>query len=278
MVAFSRWLLVAVLAALACGCSTVRFAYDNADTYLRWKAGSYLELQGDEADQLDDRIDEFHDWHRRNALPKYVTLIQQAGERFGDGLSHQDLVWGYDSLRQQARESLRKGAELIAPLADRLTPEQVAHIERRLAEENRQFYRDNLRVSERERRKKRQRVIVDRLEDWVGKLTQAQVQRVREYAERAPLADELRDRDRKRLQKEVLAILRAREARKRLADQLVNWERGREPAYVAALDAWREQFFTLLVDIDRSLTPEQRARVQRQLRRYADDFEALAAR
>jgi hypothetical protein len=101
---------------------------------------------------------------------------------------------------------------------------------------------------------------------------------VREYAERAPLADELRDRDRKRLQKEVLAILRAREARKRLADQLVNWERGREPAYVAALDAWREQFFTLLVDIDRSLTPEQRARVQRQLRRYADDFEALAAR
>jgi hypothetical protein len=267
-----------VLAALACGCSTVRFAYDNADTYLRWKVGSYLELQGDEADQLDDRIDEFHDWHRRNALPKYVTLIQQAGERFGDGLSHQDLVWGYDSLRQQARESLRKGAELIAPLADRLTPEQVAHIERRLAEENRQFYRDNLRVSERERRKKRQRVIVDRLEDWVGKLTQAQVQRVREYAERAPLADELRDRDRKRLQKEVLAILRAREARKRLADQLVNWERGREPAYVAALDAWREQFFTLLVDIDRSLTPEQRARVQRQLRRYADDFEALAAR
>ncbi len=46
----------------------------------------------------------------------------------------------------------------------------------------------------------------------MGKLSQAQVQRVREYAERAPLADELRDRDRKRLQKEVIAIVRAREA------------------------------------------------------------------
>jgi hypothetical protein len=270
--------LAGVLAALVCGCSTVRFAYDNADSYLHWKASSYLELHGYEADELDDRIDEFHDWHRRNALPKYVTLAHEVSQRFDDGLSRADLVWGYDSLRQQARESLRKGAELIAPLLDRLTPEQVAHIERRLADENRQFYRDNLRVSEHDRRRKRARVIVDRLEDWVGKLTQAQLQRVREYAERAPLADELRDRDRKRLQKDVLAIIRAREARTRLADRVANWERGREAAYVAALDAWREQYFVFLMDIDRSLTHEQRARAQRQLRRYAEDFEALAAR
>jgi len=48
----------------------VRFAYENADAYLRWKAGSYLDLQGEEADELDDRIDEFHAWHRRHALPK----------------------------------------------------------------------------------------------------------------------------------------------------------------------------------------------------------------
>ena len=178
----------------------------------------------------------------------------------------------------QSRESLRKGAELIAPLLDRLTPEQVAQIERRLADENRKFYRDNLRAPERDRRKKRAKFIADRLEDWVGKLSQAQVQRVREYAERAPLADELRDRDRKRLQKEVIAIVRAREASKRLPDRLANWERGREPAYVAALDAWREQYFALLMDIDRSLTPEQRARAQSHMRRYAEDFEALAAR
>jgi Family of unknown function (DUF6279) len=269
---------VAMLAVLACGCSTMRFAYDNADAYLRWKAGSYLELQGEAADELDDRIDEFHAWHRSKALPKYVTLAHEASHRFADGLSRQDLDWGYDSVRLQARESLRRGAELIAPLLDRLTPEQVAHIERRFADENRQFFRDHLRGEERDRRKKRAKYAVDRLEDWVGKLTQAQVQRVREYAERAPLTPELRDRDRKRLQKDVLAIIRAREARTRLADRVANWERGREPAYAAALEAWREQYFALLMDIDRTLTPEQRARVQRNLRRYAADFEALAAR
>jgi hypothetical protein len=245
---------------------------------MRWKAGNYLDVQGDDAEELDDRIDEFHAWHRKNELPKYAKLAQQASQRFADGLSRQDLVWGYDSLKVQARESLRKGAELIAPLLDRLSPGQMAQIERRIAEENRQFYRNNLRGSERERRRKRAKYAVDRLEDWVGKLSQAQIARVREYAERAPMTDELRDRDRRRLQREVMAIIRAREAQKRLPERVANWERGREPAFVAALEVWREQYFAMLVDIDRTLTPEQRARAMGHLRRYAEDFETLAAR
>jgi hypothetical protein len=278
LVAFTRAAVLLLLAGLVCGCSTVRFAYENADAYLRWKVDSYLDLEGDDAEELDDRIDEFHEWHRKNALPKYVTLANDASQRFADGLSREDLVWGYDSLRVQARESLRKAGELAAPLLDRLRPEQVAQIERRLADENRKFYRDNLRGSERERRRKRARDLADRLEDWVGKLTQAQVQRVREYAERAPLAADLRDRDRKRLQNDVIAIIRAREAQKKLSERLAHWEHGREPAYVAALDAWREQYFAMLIDVDRMLTPEQRARAAANLRRYAEDFEILAAR
>ena len=277
MVAFIKLSFALFLAALVCGCSTVRFAYENADAYIHWKASSYLDLEGEDAEELDGRIDEFHDWHRRNALPKYVTLVREASRRFDDGLSRPDLVWGYDSLRAQAQESLRKAAELLAPLLDRLTPAQVAHVERRIAEENRQFYRDHLRGTEPERRARRARYAVNRLEDWVGKLTPAQVRRVREYAERAPLVEEMRDADRKRLQKDVTAILHAREARARLPERVAHWERGRDPAFVAALEAWREQYFAMLLDIDRMLTPEQRRRALGHMRRYAEDFEALAA-
>lgn len=264
-------------AAALCGCSTVRFAYENADAYVRWKAATYVDLDDAEAEDLDERIDEFHAWHRRNALPKYAALATEASKRFADGLSRQDLVWGYDSLRTQARESLRKAAELAAPLLDRLTSAQIAQIERRLAEENRQFHRDHLRGSEHDRRRRRAKSVADRLEDWVGKLTQAQVQRVREYSDTAPLASELRERDRKRLQNDVLAIVRAREAQKRLPERLANWERGREAEYAAALEVWREQYFAMLLDLDRMLTPEQRTRATGHLRRYAEDFGALAA-
>lgn len=269
--------LVLLLSALLAGCSSLRLAYENADTYARWRIDSYVTLQGEDADALDERIDEYHAWHRRHELPKLAGLAKQASQRLDAGLSPADLVWGYDSLRERASASLRKGAELVAPLLDRLTPEQIAQIERRMAEDNRKFFRDRLRGSEGERREKRARFVGDRLEDWVGKLTQAQVERVREFSGRAPLTDELRDRDRKRLQRDIIVIVRAREAAKRLPERMGNWELGREPAFAAQLDIWRQDYFAMLIDVERSLTPEQRTRTQRNLRRYIEDFESLAA-
>ena len=256
----------------------MRFAYDNADTYLRWRASSYLDLEGAMADELDDGITAFMAWHRASALPKYVTLVDDAAQRFARGLAPADLVWGYDSVQVQARESLRAAAERIAPLLDRLTPQQISHLERRLADDNRRFARENLRGGDRQRRKRRTERNVERLEDWVGRLSQAQIDRVAQYSERAPLLDEMRSRDHRRLQGEFLALLRAKEARKRLADFVTHYERGREPAYAAALEAARREYFAMVLDLDKSLTREQRARGLGELRRYADDFRILSRR
>jgi hypothetical protein len=275
--------ILKICAALAlaiglCGCSTVRFAYENADSYVRWRMDAYLDVRGEDADWLDDRIEEFHAWHRKNELPRLALLAREADGRFADGISRDDFIWGYDAVRQRARESLRHAAQMMAPLLDRLTPEQIRYMERRIAEENRQFRRDYLRGSERERRERRAKQVVDRLEDWVGKLSRAQVKRVREFAERAPLLDELRERDRKRLQGEVIEIIRAKQAQKRLAARIGEWERGRDPALVAGIETWREHAIAMLLDLDGTLTREQRSRVAGNLRRYAEDFEALSGR
>jgi hypothetical protein len=73
-------------------------------------------------------------------------------------------------------------------------------------------------------------------------------------------------------------MARARAARERLADAAANWERGREPAYAAAFEASRREYVAMLLDIDRTLTPEQRARAVKRLRGWAGDFRALARR
>ena len=74
----------------------------------------------------------------------------------------------------------------------------------------------------------------------MGKLTQAQVERVQQYARARAAADELRDRDRKRLQAEMLGMVRAREAREAPARAASpTGRRGRDPAYAAASEAWR---------------------------------------
>ena len=272
--------LVAALTAgaILSGCSAIRLAYDNADSYLRWRAGAYLDVHGDASDELDDRIDAFLDWHRAKALPQYARLSEEAAARLADGLSQGDVVWGYDALQAQAREALRAAAEQLAPMLDRLSPEQVRYLEKRLAEDNRKFARENLKGSEAERRKLRVKRLQDRLEEWVGKLNQAQIERIRQYAERAPLTDEHRERDRKRLQSEFLAVVRKHEAVKRLPDLASRWQEGRDPAFVALNEAWRKEFYALLLDLDRSLTPAQRARAVANFRRYAEDFAVLAGR
>jgi hypothetical protein len=270
--------LVAALTAgtLLAGCSAMRLAYENADTYLRWRASAYVDVQGEAADELDDRIDAFFDWHRAKALPNYARLSEEAARRLERGVSAGDLVWGYDALMAQAGEGLRAAASQVAPMLDRLTAEQIAQLERRLADDNRKFARENLRGSEAERRKRRAKTMQNRLEEWVGRLNQAQVERVRLYAERAPLTDEHRDRDRKRLQAEMLAMVRQREAAKRLPDLAANLMQGRDPAFVELNEAWRKEFYALLIDMDRSLTPAQRAKAVANFRRYAEDFAVLS--
>jgi uncharacterized protein DUF6279 len=266
------------LASLLGGCSALRLAYENADTYLHFRAKSYLDLDSKASEELDERIDEFFAWHRKNALPQYARISEEAAKRVSKGLSREDLVWGYDSTVAHARQSLRVAAERIAPLLDRLTPQQVAHLEKRFAEDNRKFEKEYLRGSEAERRKRRAKRVEERLEDWVGNLLPPQLEKVKQFSERAPLYDELRDRDRKRMQAELVDMIRKREAQKRLPDWIANWDRGRGPAHLAASERFRQEYGGLLLELDTTLTPEQRSRAEANLRRYAEDFRVLARR
>jgi hypothetical protein len=269
--------LALLVALLVGGCSSARILYNNADVYLKWKLEGYLAPEGDQVSELSRRVEEFLAWHRLRALPQYATIADDAARRLARGLSRDDVVWGYDAAMAQARESVRAAAERIAPLLDRLTPAQVSHLEGELGADNRKFARDNLRGGEPERRRRRMERNVERLEDWVGALSREQVERVARYSERAPLLEEFRDRDRRRLQAELLSMVRSRNARERLADAAANWERGREPAYAAAYEASRREYVAMVLDIDRSLSSEQRARAVRKLRGWAQDFRALAA-
>lgn len=266
------WLALLVLA----GCGVMRFAYNHVDVFLRWQLGRYLDVHGAQSEELDARIAKFVAWHRANALPQYAGLLTEAGKRIERGLSQQDLVWGYDSVQAQIREGVRVGAADIADLLDRLTPEQTEHLERRFAEDNRKFARDNLKGSDEERRRRRAKRNIDRLEEWLGELNEGQVERVRRYSDAAPFSDAHRDRERRRLQSDLLAMIRAREATARLAEWAATWESRREPAHAAVVRTQRTEYFAMLLDLEKSLTPAQRESVQRRMREMTADFQRLS--
>jgi hypothetical protein len=272
-----RRLALALLAlALLAGCSATRFAYHNADLFLRWQTGRYLDVHGVQSEALETHIASFLAWHRAAALPEYAKFARQAEERLARGLSRTDLVWGYDAFQTKIRAAMRAAAAESAPLLDQLSAEQIEHLRQRFDEDNRKFAREQLEGDDRERRKRRFKRNVERLEDWLGELSDAQVERVRLYSERAPLVGAMRDRERRRLQAEFVALLRAREAARRLPDWAQHWDRGREPAFAAAHRANLEELFAMLLDLERMLTPAQRTAARARFLQFAADFEQLA--
>jgi hypothetical protein len=232
-------------------------------------------VHGEQAEELDASIDGFLDWHRAHALPQYAKLATEAAQRLEKGMSPEDLVWGYDSLMAQGRESLRTAATRIAPLLGKLDAGQIEHIEKRLAEENRRFGREYLRGTERARRERRAKRIAGRLEDWVGTLSEVQLERIRQYSEVAPLLAGMRDKDNRRLQAAGLELIRTRAA-DHMPEFVARWDSGRDPAYAAAIESTRSQLYAMLIDVNHTLTPEQRARAVANLRRYAADFQSLS--
>ncbi len=271
-----RWILGALLLTVLQGCSVTRVAYNNADLFLRWQANHYLDFQGDKSEELDRRLATFLAWHRAKALPQYARLGEEAAARMLRGLKREDLEWSYDAVRAQIQEALGVAAGDAAGLLDRLGPGQIGHLEMRLAEDNRKFAKERVQGTMEERHQRRVKRNLERLEEWFGPFSEAQAARVRLYSTRAPFSAELQERERKRRQGEFVAMLRAREAKQRLAQWAQGSGAGRVPEYVEAARATRAEYMDLLLDLDRTLSAEQRQYAAGRLKRFSVLFDSLA--
>lgn len=272
-----RRLFLACLLALLVACSAMEFAYNNADSYVRWQAGRYLDLKNAQAEEFNARLAKFLAWHRSSALPQYARLAGEAGGRLERGASLADMVWGYDAIRQQAREGLRRAGAESGDFLDRLTPAQIEQIERRFAEDNQKFAIEWLDGTPAEQRARRLKRLTHALEDWLGELSDAQRERVRQFNDAATLNGGMRDRERRRRQAEFVAMLRARESAQRLAHWAAEWDRGRDAAFVRANREFTDGLLAMLSDLERGLSERQRALAVARLREYARDFQLLAA-
>jgi len=248
------------------GCTAVQLGYNNADSLLHWRARQYFGFENGQKDEFERRVQ------------RYARYADDLADRLSRGVSQADLVWGYDAFQAFLRQSLQAGTGEIAALLDDLAPEQIERFQERLEKENREFAKEyGLGETPEERREIRVKRNTKRMEEWFGPLSEPQVDRIALYSRRAPLDDALRLRDRKRLQAELVAMLKKKEARGRLVPWAVAWDQNREPAFETMRKENLQEFYAMLLDLDKTLSPEQRGRAARRLRGFAGDFTALTA-
>lgn len=266
---------------LLAGCSMMRATYNSADTVLRYMAWRYGDLNAVQYDEVKARLAALQQWHRENELPAYALLVKAAGRRVARGIAPEDVAWAVMHLRARYRRLMAKAAEDAAPVLVTLGPAQLAVLERKIAEDNADYAKKYLPQDDGKRHRAQLKRVLEHFADFTGDLTPRQEARIERFvAERARHAL-LRFEDRLRWQREAIALIRQvrrpQELAPRLAALFADPESRRSEEYLREDRLWEQDLAQLILDLDRTLSPKQRAHAVRRLEAYAEDFDALAA-
>jgi len=273
---------LALSSCAALNVGTFNVAYEHADWLLQRMASHYVDFDAGQKQALQAGFGNLHEWHRRQELPLYADVMDAAAKRMERGLRRDDVVWMVRSVTERWQVTSRHLAADLTPVLATLTEEQVAQMERKLAEDNAKFAKTQLSPDIRKADKYRAEWLNDQIVRWIGELTPAQKDRVALSVKQTEDFPALRLAERRRRQANFLQLVRhthdPRALGAALDDMLSTPREGAEEAYRRSAVHYEEQMVQLVLDLDRTLSPEQRATAAARMRRYAENFRALAVK
>jgi hypothetical protein len=275
-----------VVLALAAGCSTVRFSYNQGDTLLYWWMDAYVDFQGQQSDQVKREIRDFFQWHRQTQLRDYSALLARMQRQLAGNPAQADLMANYREVKARTETMAFKAVPQMADIALSLTPEQIVNMEERFKTKNAEYRRKVLDGNLEKRQKTRFKKSMDQFEMVFGNFSNEQEAILRKASDARPNDGDLWLEERMLRQRKILAMLRK-----------IQQERPSKEATVGILNAQlremfdrmespeRKQFFDTYADSTakfvltaiRIATPAQKAHAQQRLQGWIDDFSSLAA-
>ena len=281
-----RQLLLFLAAGLAlASCTRLAYlnasvAYSNATPLITWTIDNYVDLTGGQKEWLRARLAGTMAWHRARELPEYRRFLESVAARADRPFTEAEVASAYESLRDDyhrlVEHELADGAEFLA----QLDAAQLAHLERRFAEENRKFARESVRGTPEERRARSVKRMIAHLEEWTGELTPSQRRIVEARVGAFPPMLGSASRSWKYRQGETLAIARERDRAKAVAALhrlLVDTDSWRREEYRRKLDERDALAFQMIASLSATLSPGQRAHFKARIRGYVDDIDRLAS-
>ena len=276
----ARAIPVLLTALLFSGCAALEFAWRFVDGYLVSEVDEWVDLEADQEDRLQARLQPWLEQVRRDELPRLAALLRDTAHHVENGFDFEDTRRGATRLADIYRDTLRGFIPLLAPTLADLGPDQLAYFEQRLREHN-EAYRARYVDGRGDGRYALAERMIEGIERWTGPLEPRQRALVHDDVRTWPQTSEEWSSYRARMQKRLLAHLAADVPVHRIEHTLVVWwvEQGARPAAerhrTAAL---QESVLRTLVRVGRSLSLMQRADAARRMRGWARSFESVAAR
>ena len=284
--------LLALAGLVVSGCSMVRLTYDQAPNLLYWWIDGYVDVGGEQAPKLREGIDRWFAWHRRTQLPEYAALLVRAQREVGEPTSAPAVCAWQAEAERRLDAALEEAVPAAAELILALSPEQLSHIERRMAKATDEMRADFLQPDAAERRAASLKRSVERFEILYGRLDAAQRERLAALLatssfdpERWLAERQLRQRDMLRTMTAASAAGRAgadRNAAMPQAQAAVRLiaersTRSPRPEYRAYQLRLRQDNCALAASLHNSTTPAQRQVARAKLKGWEEDLRSLAA-
>lgn len=272
------WLVAVVL--LLGGCSIRKVFYNLGGTYLLRRINSTFALRDAQKSSAEQLVKSIHSWHRKQELPRYVTILDGLIGRAQDGLTNDELVW----LLGEVDAATRRTAERIAPDAAKilhtLTPDQINHAEQAMKKGEAERF-ERLEKPEHEYIAFRLKRARKTLTDWLGSYSEAQLGEFERFIRKNRPEELKRQKVVQTNQRDLISALRSGTDEAGLRDLVFKWASTRQtrptPEYQEDENRnWRDFSETLLA-VDRQMTPQQRQHFIGELRSLRKDLAELAA-
>jgi hypothetical protein len=270
---------VLLLAGLAgCGASLM---YPRLDSLVGLYLRGLVSLDGSQSASLARTLERNLEWHRSEELERYDAFLQGLAAQVRAGLTRDKL----EDAAQQAEVYWRRIFEQAAPgytaLAATLSDRQVHELLESMWQADEKTWREYSGRTSADRYAKREKSLRRNIERMTGPLHPQQRQLIHDYAWTArPFMFEWRE-NRRLWREELAATLRVRSGpqaafAERMRVLIAEPDRLWTPEYRKAIATSRSDFLDLVVQLDASLTPQQRVVTREWLLALAKEVRDLA--
>ena len=273
------FLRVLLLWPLLISCSAFHITYSTADWILLWKLDGYFDLSASQEEYLNQQIEEFHVWHRRQELPQYAQLLGQIDQFFENGLSQAELESIFASVENFRVHLAAHASPPGALFLSTVTPSQIRHLQDVLEQEHRRLV-SNTGMESEVRLQRRTASILENLTSWLGELSVNQETYIRQRIEEVPDTTEMWLAHRRGRHASLLELLRSSHDPGTLEQGLYRWladsKTGATAEYLVVSGEWRAGVEKAVLKIDRILTQDQRVHFSQKIHQLIQDIEDLA--
>ena len=274
-------LAVLIISVSVSGC-TVKLTYNFLDWVLYWELKDYVKFTRDQRLLVKDEISQLIDWHRSEELPQYADELEKLSAGLVTGLTVEQLAESYNNLRHSWQRIVIKTLPATVDIISNLNDQQVNDFLEMLIEKEGDDAKKIEKGTHVRTVKKREAYVSKKIVEVIGPLNEAQKALIAQWAQRMKPTKEFSLAQAIEWRTKMQTVLAERHDEQQLQKNLMvlfaNPDQLRSASYRRVIDKNKHLVMQLLLDLNQTLTHQQRSKLVKKLNGYIEDFRDLSDR